>query len=1824
MAENDILGIGAHLDISDIQKSINELINNLEKIGVKTETLSQSMTSALNNIANSTDDMATKQKKAMEVVTQCTEEARQALERYPEQIRLAKDSMEQTGTAVANLEKSLSTLNSQLQGAVVGSDKYNELRGAIAGVQQQIDSNRKSYQEQLVAVQQMESGYSGLVSMVGLSNTATAAGAVAHGAVAAATMAEAGTHVVNSGAIQKEGDAIRSNNEARSEAAERGKEQISLLQQEAQTLTALTEQLNNGSVGEEKVQAVAEQIKSYIDDIKSRLSELQSQEAALASELNTIDWGQSGEAKTGEGSDYGERKRQLDELNKAIETQEADLKTLEEAYAKYTETTSQNAQTTREQAEANEVHVRTIEDVKNELEEATKEYNKMLGLSEDAGKIKQLFRENAAASQYERGLISDEDIAKLGEAREKVQSLKEELKEMKAESSEESTTPDTGKYEELNKQYEATKEHLKDLQAEYEQVKAKQDALSEKDTLSPKQMQELENARAKLQELEKNIAGCTSEMEKMRGKTAVGALRNLFDKASEGASKLKDGINDGAQKLQEFVEKHPALKEIEDRFVKIKDVITSIPQKTGMSEGVEMLKANATQAGEVMSSLKDKTVNFLTANGKFQNSLKEMGGAFSYILGPMTGMISGMKTMVVQMARMAMTPLGAVITAIALAFKAFHTWLSKSADGQRVMAKLSAYIGSIMSSLIDIIIKVGRYLFHAFADANGPMHDFAVGVVRTFKSAFKTVYDIIGGTGKMLKGVWEGVAHRNWSVFEMGAKQLWNGLKGGVETVKNAFQTLADGFVGTGKMIVDGVNAVKDTDWGALVNNMTKNAREAANLAAKEVDSNRQLSEAKRDQAKASIEIAKEQEKIYTLTGKEKDAQIEKVKQMKKELYDKQIHAQQTLLSIQQRRNQLHEVSLENLGKERELQTQVYQLMAQQASSTRMLTRMQASNQRSMASKASAAQRKADAQARKEAKQGERVEQKTTAANEVITETDYKNALARAQFYEQIEERITDARIAAEKDRSKKVIAEKNRSLEKELYELSKQMDAEIKKERDRQKAEFEARQKLIKARGGKGESWSEDKINDSEIEHIKSLYEELRKLKVDEHFLEEERELAESIRDYLKAYGGIQEQIEAISEDYDNRKLEAKNPWEGAALEQKKQDEISKAKLENLKKTMDWDSIFNDLSSYSVDFLEGLRDRLADLLKDPSIRPSDAKTISDKIADIDKATNGKQSFLSFRSRFSDEQERLQREADLARNEYTRAQADKTFAGIEVGMAQNDIRKMLPNYQGEIKSADKDKIFASAGVKPTQELIAAFNQLAAAEGKLIVSSSKAATAMGKMQNAVNKADAPLKDKIAGFLGGFNEEVQEKFGKLPALLDELGMGEIGEKVSAGLSGVNSAAGAAASFASGDYIGAALQGVEAIKSFSSLLGGGSNHDDMVKLREELGKKLDMTNEHLQRITEELANSYGANAIKKKEEIEAAYEKQKQGYLNYSASLMGDDYGRNHSQGYYWNRDATLSEDLKTLDKEYGLNLNWGGEFVSLGNKLYYWEEAFQKLTPEIIADLRRNHNDIYQHMVTSQSNGDDMKKYLDMAADSYEEYQNSLEQFQEQITTTTKENLLDDFLGDLYEFADGADDVMQNLSKRWQEMVNRMVINNVIGAGVQEELEKWYEDLASLNNDYIEGRISDAEYNKRLNELKQQYDDYIKEGEEKINQLKDIGIVKSTDQDEQSATANSIQNISYEQADSLIGIGINHTILLEQTLEQEKEQTAAVVVLATEMPAMRAELVSINESVKIMEETGRSMNIHLATISNNTGVLPAMQEDLSRLRKLVEEQ
>lgn len=650
---------------------------------------------------------------------------------------------------------------------------------------------------------------------------------------------------------------------------------------------------------------------------------------------------------------------------------------------------------------------------------------------------------------------------------------------------------------------------------------------------------------------------------------------------------------------------------------------------------------------ERISQLGDGVSNF--ANNQLQSAKGVISSFTSQIDGmgiPLSNSIAGMKQLTLASLRFIATPVGAVLGAIVLYLKAVHTWLNKSAEGQKKMAQISAFFGSIMASVTDIVVAFGGYLFKTLTGSNKAVSVFINNFVTTFKNGFYAVKDLVVGFGAIFKGVWgviNGDIEKGWEAIKQGASQMGTGFKEALQAVISHNKTWVSA-IGAAYSTVKGLFTDKE-----LSNSLTKaftnlipNAKKSARLALENLNLAKEEGETKLRNAKLQDRIDEQQNKIYSLQGKEKDAAIEKLKAMKLQLYYGRQLADGThesgLLDIAKKRlaitkaqNDMHVKNLSQLSEERNLQTEIYLTESKAHASVRMLNRMQAANIRSMNSKANSA-------SKRELNQHNAI----TSASGKLAEVVNQNAIEEAAANVSLEESLANARIKAMKDGYARTRAEKAQQNKEELLAIEQQRIKAVEAEKKRQKAEFDATQALIKARGGRVSKWNEDKdldkgkidkINEqfnqlkdfkqesqnrSTIDELAKEYDKqevekqnkLNKLRADITELEEQlakatskaeknelnklRQNAQAQLDwvsqskdawneYYQKYGTFLEKRAALEEKFlhDTQGLDKNSPEYKAKYEEYKQNKSSLSTSE-LKSNIDWSSVFSDIGMMS------------------------------------------------------------------------------------------------------------------------------------------------------------------------------------------------------------------------------------------------------------------------------------------------------------------------------------------------------------------------------------------------------------------------------------------------------------------------------------------------------------------------------------------------------------------------------------------------------------------------------------------------------------------
>ena len=1708
-AADEILGISGQMDISDIQASLDKLCDGLNRVGVDTEALSQRMNKALNDVAQSDEDLATKTTKAMQVLKSAMDEATKGIQIVPEMIDTANKRVE-------TIEGTIGKLNEQLAKTEKGSEAFGSLTKQIDAQKHSLELAKgdvkdlvESYDGVRNSISQVNGAYQALSAFSVASTSANgvqsatniAVGATATTA-ATATSAEAAAHVANAEAATQNAEAENQNVEATRHLTEALQQYISVASGRAEIERMQSESTKELKADMKLYEKAIEDIQNKLDatdfakNIEEATKKIEVQKSKIESYKNAMNNLPAADNETGNGVNY---------YNNLIEKAQTNIDALQSK----------------------------INDWQTEQQRLNADLQQYNALLEAANKIQggSTIVQSDATSTVK---INVEDTS----------------------------------LSELTSKLDESKQKLQDLETEVSKMDGK--------PLGEKQKEDLQKLQSEIEKTKNNISVLQEAIREKNEETFIGRLRNQ--------------ISDFGQKISDFGQS------IKD---KITQPIDELKAKVSGSFIGQRFSEEFAQAKSGLNNFKDGIINIMTANGKLQGEIGKVGEAFKALGIPVTGSLTAIKSVTKALWGMCATPVGAVIAAIALAFKAVHTWMTKSAEGQKVYTKLMAYFGSLAKSITDIVIIFGEYLYKCFTKPNAPLRDFGNNFVKTFKTAVKAAVNLIGGLGTTIKGV----LNMDWDTFTAGLKKTWDGIKGAGETVIDAFKTSVSGAIGAVKTAYDAfTNEDLSKKLGAAFNGILTKAEQAASLAGKIQETQIAINKNKETQLKLDGKIAEVRNKIYTLQGKEKIAAIEEARALVRQKYDFQIKQQQQLVELHEKQAKLHTQSLKDIAAERELRMQVLRTQVQQNSEQRMLIRQEEAAKRSLANKS-----KTDT--KKDATQQKQINSAEGKLDNVI----YKNAYERAKAWQSLEQEVTDAKIKAMKEGEEKVIAERKRELSKEIEQIEERKNAAIKAERDRQKAEFDAQQSVIKAKGGKAETWDDKKHLDSKnIKKITEQYTIIEQKTVESYNNEIYADELKSYREYLKEYGNLEQQKLAIVEEYNEKIKEARakgNLFEEAKLKTDLEEQLKKLNFTDFKDSINWDSVFSDMGRLSKSYLEDLRKKLKDLLGSGTLDIDDMKVVSEQIGKIDDAISEQTDKWGWSNEKVREHNRLLKEAADAQERLNLAQGK-----LDKEQRSNENLKEYIQYifrgkgvdvqTGDITSQNKEKLLGNKSLFSEAELSklkGLFDELAVSEvkvGKATKDVKKAQEDANVSRNKARRSINEIANEWAESIGNVAKKLQEA----SELIDVLGFGDsdLGKKLKSGADAFNKGSQAASDFATGNYIGAAINGVGAIKSLGSALGigNGSNAKEVA----ETTNRLTESNERLQYSIEQLKSSIdktsGMSAVSN---YQKAYDAQKQinkQSMEILQSQMGY-HGSHHSNAYYWNLSAQDYAAInRTLAQQSAVR---GGYINSTINKVSSLEDIY-KLTPEQMKDIRTYNQDVWKNM-TDQGKYD-KTEYWENYSDLAEKLEELTDKINQNLTQTTFDSLKDNFISNLMDMSKSAQDFANNFTT----MLNKSMLNFAVDDLANKRLKALYEKWADKMK---QGQLS----NNDLDILKKEYDNIVNEGLKIRDNIAAMTGYKEA-QSQQTATGKAIEAITADQASSLIGISYAMQIAQEQGNEVRKA-------IAVDISFLRIYTEQIYNNISEMRDIQYQGLEQLEAINKNTAPIILIREDIANMYKLMKD-
>jgi chromosome segregation ATPase len=781
-------------------------------------------------------------------------------------------------------------------------------------------------------------------------------------------------------------------------------------------------------------------------------------------------------------------------------------------------------------------------------------------------------------------------------------------------------------------------------------------------------------------------------------------------------------------------------------------------------------------------------------------------------------------------------------------------------------------------------------------------------------------------------------------------------------------------------------------------------------------------------------------------------------------------------------------------------------------------------------------------------------------------EEDYSKSIS--SYSEKASDELSKRRTELIKNETEKEIAQINMSSDKEKKAIEDSIDklVEAKKKKDQ----------IVWVNSGKGRKASMWKQGKSDAEYRKevlgtqmvddkgnhlgktigqnsedqiALIEKQRQLKLKEIQQAEIRDML----DFMKQYGSLEQQRYAILKEYTDKidlAREKGDTFGAANAEMEMNDQLKKLNFSDFKDSINWDVVFQDMNRLSIPYLEDLRKKMKELLGSGTLEIEDMKTVSDQIYKIDDAISEQKDRWGLVNDAVREHRRLIDEAKDAQDRLAQARKGEFDAKADNMSQRRKIQGVFAESgvnidTSNITSANKDKLMGSTknlSVSQTEKLRKLFDDLAVSEVKV----GKATKEVGKAQEEAKvKQDAAKKslhDTIEEWAEGLRK-IQEKLKDLPGLVDALGLGNtgFGKAVNNGMDALNSGTQAFSDFASGNYIGAAMNGIKTIGSLGKMFGiGGGNGAEVAKKTEELTESNDRLMYSIDKLKDSIDKSSGYTAVSN---YNAAYDAQKQvntQTMDILKTQMGY-HGAHHSNAYYWNLSAQDYAAInKTLAQQSAVR---GGYTNSSINKVNSLEDIY-KLTPEQMADIRTHNADVWKNM-TDQGKYD-KTEYWEQYTELAGKLEELTEQINENLTQTTFDSMKSDFINNLMDMSKSAKD----FSNDFTTMLNQSMLNFALGDLMNKKLKPLYESWANKMKENGGRQLTPTE----LNNLKEEYDKIVQEGLAIRDNIADITGYKQSY--EQSASSGSFESMSQDTGEELNGRFTAVQIATEGTYEEAK--------------------------------------------------------------------
>lgn len=679
-----------------------------------------------------------------------------------------------------------------------------------------------------------------------------------------------------------------------------------------------------------------------------------------------------------------------------------------------------------------------------------------------------------------------------------------------------------------------------------------------------------------------------------------------------------------------------------------------------------------------------------------------------------------------------------------------------------------------------------------------------------------------------------------------------------------------------------------------------------------------------------------------------------------------------------------------------------------------------------------------------------------------IKEIDTKYEKQKTDTGRDIEDKVTQARINAMEDGSKKILAQLNYNNNKELEENEKAKQDYIKKITDIEKQKFEEEENLKTKKNKKyvKKQW-QGSYAQKNLKVDTSSFDNFADITSSNQVKDWTDKQKQAMNEYLKDFGTFQQKRQAIIDIYNEKIKKADTNGEKKSLSKQMGEAIDSINMEDLKGKINWDVVFGNLETITKKKLQEVKKQLLDFTNSKEYKnmsPEQIKIIQDAINNIDKAVSSKDGFFGGLGDAMATYKKAVKDATEAQKELD--DALKSGNQEEIEKAQ----KNKNNADGKLQNAKNG--LKNSSDTTTDHLIGIANAMS----KLGSASKMTLTEMGQVAGSVVDLFAKAGSKIGGIIGAILE--------LLDYISQEGLDKFLENV------VGKIAGA---------VGGILATVGNILTGYAFHLGGADYSSYNDLKKHYESLISLWNDLISKKKEYLNESYGSEVLKTEQEMEALYEKEITSYQTLGkARLNAGASTGSHSIGV---------RQIKSMSSEGWSELNsWGSKSgIDTSSITSGRMEGLFDLTSSQLEKLKEEAPTFWAGLDS------DVQTYLNDIISAGDALTDSLKSAKTQLLGTSFDSLLDEFSSTLNDMSSDS----ETFSKNFEKYMEKAIINSLVVSKYKSQLQtwydKWYSDLKNGNN------ISQSEYDA----MKEGYESIMKNAKGEVSALQEMFGWTSTD-------------------------------------------------------------------------------------------------------------